>query len=198
MSTLRPLQIRSAIFFVLLSLLISTFFLAHAQNGQIVIEKYDWPKEPVSVVSMQVGAERVWLGQSFQTNEDWVDNLRVTVKNTSGKGIKYLQLSLRFQSTDIEKAGYIFFLDWPEPLQPDAQGRPEYSNQVLHAGEEATLSTGITMARARQGMARLNRTVNFRSARLDITMADFNDNTYWMGGSTIATIQTTQANQSRL
>jgi hypothetical protein len=177
--------VRNVRFLVFLATSLSVFgtlFLASAQTGENRLEKYDWPKEPVSVESLYVGTQRIKLGKPFLSTDDWADHLRVTVQNTSGKAIKYLRLQLRFRRTDDASSRYLLFLDWPEELQPDQQGRPKYSDKLLRPGEQATLSTHIRVAYGKETLARRGRAAQFKHARLDIIAAAFEDGTHWAGG----------------
>ncbi|HEV2827039.1 MAG TPA: hypothetical protein VGW76_05500 [Pyrinomonadaceae bacterium] len=175
-------NVRFLVFLVTSLSVFGTLFLTSAQTGENRLEKYDWPNEPVRVISLYVGTQRIKLGKPFLSTDDWADHLRVTVQNTSGKAIKYLRLQLRFRRTDDASARYLLFLDWPEELQPDQQGRPVYSDKFLRRGEQATLSTHIRVAYGKETLARRGRAAQFNHARLDIIAAAFEDGTHWVGG----------------
>ena len=80
--------------------------LAEQRSDEKVIERERYPGEPVEIENLAVKSVKVALHQKFSAKslaeqgggqeEDWLENLEFTIRNTSDKQITYLAISLGF------------------------------------------------------------------------------------------------------
>jgi hypothetical protein len=76
------------------------------RTDEKIIGRYLWVDDPVDISALAVQGVPIELGKKFSAKliteqsggleEDWLENLEITVNNNSDKRITYLQVSLRF------------------------------------------------------------------------------------------------------
>ena len=70
-------------------------------NGKKVDKHKTFLKLPLEVTSSRVGEKSINLGEEFDGDGDWLKNLKVTVKNKSGKTITWAFITFRFPDTRV-------------------------------------------------------------------------------------------------
>src|SRR3977135_4180462 len=64
------------------------------------IEKLEsYPNEPIKITSIKAANRSVRLGEQFAAADDWLKTAELTVKNTSGKDIVFVEIELNFPET---------------------------------------------------------------------------------------------------
>jgi hypothetical protein len=100
---LKPFRLQ-IIVMILAGFIITAFAITkHGQVDQLqerIIKKETWLNEPVKIVKIQVNKSPVLLDRSFLASDDWLKGLTISVQNTSGKTIKYIEIALEFPRTE--------------------------------------------------------------------------------------------------
>jgi hypothetical protein len=58
-------------------------------------------KLPLEVTGSRVGEKSINLGEEFDSDSEWLKNLKVTVKNKSGKAVTWASITFRFPDTRV-------------------------------------------------------------------------------------------------
>ena len=139
-----------------------------AQLTQTIITKLDAPGEPVQVLDVRVLGESVSFAIPFTaSSNNWVDDLGLTLKNSSKKVITGVKASLSFKLTG-KKEEVAFVLRYSGKVQPEQTLEALSSPQYLHL-ESTIRSRGET--------------IDFTKASLTIEQVFFDDDTLWAQGA---------------
>jgi hypothetical protein len=68
----------------------------YAQAQDRMIEKISWRAEPIKIQKLETRGRPIEMGKKFAEDDDWLDGLKVTVKNTSDKVITRIVMGLTF------------------------------------------------------------------------------------------------------
>jgi hypothetical protein len=144
---------------------------AAAAQGENVLVRVPSPREPVEVSKLQVGGSDITAGAPFAGDENWVGALSGRVKNTSGKVITDLQMTVNFDSGGPNPRKVAIPLAHSEPILP---------NQTVRVSAPAAGIASLRAMLAKQGLA-----ANFRRGELRTQYAKFQDGSVWVKGVTL-------------
>lgn len=94
-------------------------------------KRYLYPNRPVEIVSISV-ADRPFLNMQTHADSDWLLNLNITVKNTSGKDIVWIATDLILREEEAGRSRLVIPVYF-------GQGRGGTAEKLLPAGLETTL-----------------------------------------------------------
>ncbi len=107
-----------------------SIFKAHLQAQEKSIQKLKhYPNEPLQIVDIKAANKTIRLGESFNSNNDWLKGLNLKVKNTSEKDIIYVEIDLNFPET--QSSGY----EMSFPLKLGHRPGSHSANAPLAQGE---------------------------------------------------------------
>ncbi|MBA2702754.1 MAG: hypothetical protein ACR2H4_12315 [Pyrinomonadaceae bacterium] len=139
--------------------------------GANVIVRVPSPKEPVEITKLLVTGNQVISNIPFVGDENWVNALSCEVKNTSGKTITELRMSVSFEAnSDKHRRIHI-------PLIYSAAVQPNRSVQVS--------APTASVASLRDLLAKQGAAANFRKGELRLQIAKFEDGSIWVKGVTL-------------
>lgn len=101
-----PLKTRLMIVVIIPALVLSMGALpavsgTSTQKQERGIKQKSWRKEPVKISKLKIKERFVELGQSLDEDDDWLRGLVISVTNTSGKTITFLEMRLDFPNSGI-------------------------------------------------------------------------------------------------
>src|SRR5215210_7549662 len=107
------------------------------QSQERLIRKLSWPNEPVKIKAIKSKDKTIELGKKFSAGDDWLKDLVVTVDNTSGKSILFIDIDLLFvRNDDSQEPQWAFKL---------AYGRRKLPNEPVHPDAPKPLLPGETV-----------------------------------------------------
>ncbi|MGI9067729.1 MAG: hypothetical protein ACR2HX_15190 [Pyrinomonadaceae bacterium] len=136
--------------------------------GANVIVRVPSPKEPVEVTKLLVAGNQVISDIAFIGDENWVNALSCEVKNTSGKVITELRMSVSFEANGDKPRRIHIPLIYSAPIQP---------NRTVRVSAPTASVASLRGSLARQGAA-----ANFRKGELRLQIAKFQDGSLWVKG----------------
>jgi hypothetical protein len=162
-----------------------TFFVSVAQikdNRRKTVKKTFSPNEPVEIVSITARGKKVDLGEEFIQPTEWLRDLEIEIKNTSGQVIEFLVIDLLFPETT--STGNVMSF----PLR---YGRSTSTAGTLEAEQQAPIgpNRSITLSLDDNRLLRLQRFLETRHkvdslTRLDIRIlkVHFDNGRGWDSG----------------
>ena len=162
---------------------------AYGQTGQSqerVIKKLSWPKEQVRIKAIKSKDKTIELGKKFSAGDDWLKDLVVTVDNTSGKAILFIDIHLLFVKDD----------DSPEPLWSFGltYGRRKLPHKPIHPDAPKPLLPGETFnlslhdgayEEIKRALQDLNYSGGIKHVKLVVDEVYFTDGTKWYAGALV-------------
>lgn len=137
-----------------------------ATRKAVFIKKMSIPGEPVELVRINVEGKPVNLSNQFEASEDWFETVEITVRNTSGKTITLVEMSLEFPTKDSARAYVSSRFRTSKPLA---------SNQAVSLRGQR-FKPLLDEARAR------GKSVDLSRPELWMLRVAFDDTTEWMQG----------------
>ncbi|MEK6334225.1 MAG: hypothetical protein AABM67_04695 [Acidobacteriota bacterium] len=172
----------------LFMVVIGVFGLSLAQSGSTgqkrerTIKRPPWRNEPIRIEKIKLRGMPV-SDQKFLEDDDWLKSLTLSVKNTSGRIIKYIEIDLIFprpQDSLGERISRDHLMYGQYPLLPGEAVSPSSEAPVMPND-----SVSITLSDY-EGMMEFLKQTNYgasiRDLELEISMVIFNDDTKWSGG----------------
>lgn len=142
------------------------------------------PEDPIKIIKVRNKGGAINLGGNTLADDDWLKGLSVTVKNTSGKSIAFVDLELHFNGPE-KSPGEIFSgypvsygkVPPPEPATVDVADiiAPDEIVDVVLADDE--------YERLRTFLDKDNYPKSIKGVDLTIYQVIFDDNTKWVVGS---------------
>jgi hypothetical protein len=163
------------------------------QDSEKVLKKDSFsPSEPVRILKVKNKKGEVPLGKKFRGDADagWLRGLTITVENTSGRTITYVNVTLMFppevnHSTQDLAYGFDFMFG-VSPQHPHyEESRRRQPDRVLRHGErlDLTLSDG-EYEHIQKALRFFDYPPDLREAFVRLYEVGFDDGTGWMGGNT--------------
>ncbi|MBK9155925.1 MAG: hypothetical protein IPM25_17230 [Chloracidobacterium sp.] len=151
-----------------------------SDTSQRQISRSYWFFEPVKIESVYLQDKPIEIDKKFAAGPDWLNGLRVRIKNTSGKRITYLSLGLEFPETASTGAMVTSTMNYGMPAHRKVPGIPDLLSATPDSVLELELAdkefAGILrILESRIPLSDLTR-VNIR-----ISMIHYDDNTGWAG-----------------
>ncbi|HEX8128213.1 MAG TPA: hypothetical protein VF527_03860 [Pyrinomonadaceae bacterium] len=183
---------RNKVFIIALALLVSCFALVHISSSQKkpppkqnrIIKHQAAREDPIKVVKVQSKSGLINIGGNTFADDDWLRGLTVTVKNTSGKSIAFVELELHFNGPEKSVgeviSGYpVMYGKVPPP------GSASFEDGVIIPPNE---TVDVVLAddeyrRLRTFLNQTNYPESIKDVELIIHQVIFKDNTKWMAGS---------------
>ena len=166
------------------------------RSDEKVVENEEYPGEPVEVESIAIKNVKVALNQKFSARalakhgggpeEDWLENLEVTIKNKSDKRITYLSISLGFPfagSTNTS-AGTFYGLTFGIDLRASGEAATYIEPFSLGAGESYTVrfsDKGLKEIKSRLAMVK-SQLADMNRMILRIPTIGYEDGVQWQLG----------------
>ena len=148
--------------------------------------KPTWRNEPVKVKKVKVKKGFVTLGRKFTDDDDnWLEGLTLTVKNTSQKDIVFVDISLTLFSKEGDDVVDDVPVQFPFTYGSDTGmvGVDSTSNPIKPGGSvDITLSENAYIV-LKEGLASTNYPLKFRHVELRVDAVLFADDTLWRKGS---------------
>lgn len=167
---------------------IGVFGLSLAQSGSTgqkrerTIKRPPWRSEPIKIEKIKLRGMPV-SDQKFLEDDDWLKSLTLSVKNTSGRIIKYIEIDLIFprpQDSPGERVSRDHLMYGQYPLLPGEAVSPSSEPPVMPND-----SVNITLSDYEGTMEFLKQTsygTSIKDLELEISMVIFDDDTKWSGG----------------
>ncbi|HEX3557859.1 MAG TPA: hypothetical protein VHU19_01555 [Pyrinomonadaceae bacterium] len=166
------------------TILIATFCLllamtpAEAQNKIITANPTPNANPPVTIKQITLSGKAVELGAPLAASDDWLDDLSITVENSSGKSVVYLDLVLSFAHINEGGPSLVLPLSFGQVSgAPNAVGKTE----ILAPGASTTITIGKRANSLKQALS----DHQHQSDKLNvyITTALFEDGIIWRNSS---------------
>lgn len=133
--------------------------------------------EALEIIEIKVGDKSVSLGQSFSASEDWLKNLTVKVKNTSGKPISAIRMMFGLPEAKYKEGASGFSLEYGKAL---STGIDYGLQKVIKPDEELVLYRNEAhYNRDRNGIAQRTGLTDFSKMLILVTTVQFEDGTVW-------------------
>ena len=139
----------------------------------------------VEVIGFSLGGVTVNPGQVFQADDDWLTNLRVKVKNISGKSISHLRMNLALPEAKFTQDGRNYSMGLSLDYKAGARANNEGAEmKVILPGDEVELvylETGVSLSQeiaSRTGVT----SITILQYGGDVT-AFFVDGSQWRGSN---------------
>lgn len=146
-----------------------------------IIKHMPYPNQPIEI-NVEIKGKVAQLNEKIDEDEDdWLDNLSITVKNISDKTITYVRINLDFPET--KKTGNMmrFPLSYGQNLRaPIVSGQPE----ALLPGHDATVVlSGQVFTDLQMFIEKRHPLKALKKVTIHINEVSFDDGTIWSGGS---------------
>lgn len=151
-----------------------------AQKQERTIKKYSWRHEPIKIDKLKVKGKQIELGQNFLEDDDWLNGLTISVKNTSGKTIMFIEMVLEFSRPEDSAQGVptISRLMYGQyPLSP-GETAPPNSESPVKPGEtvDIVLSDYDSL---QEVLRQTNYPPNIKQIEMSVDSVIFDDVTMW-------------------
>lgn len=153
------------------------------QKQDRVLEKESWRNEPIKVSNLKVKGRKVTIGQKFSEDDDWLNNLTISIKNTSDKAILFLEMAVVFPRSNDNEPEYTYRLKYgsipappgtaPISNMPDMVKPNETIDIVLSEEEYNHIKDSLRMS---------GYPANTERVQLSLAAVIFDDETMWRGG----------------
>ena len=153
-----------------------------AQKEERTIKKPFWRGDPIKIERITVKGKPIST-EKFLDNDDWLKSLAITVKNMSGRIIKYVELDLVFPRpqdslTEPVSRDHLIYGQYPlspgelGPLNPQPPLLPEQTIEIPLTDFDGTL----------RFLKETNYGNSIKHLEIEIGMVIFDDDTKWSGG----------------
>lgn len=147
-----------------------------------VVKHLPYANQPVEIGKVNVKGKAIKFNAKIDLNEDdWLNNLSVTVKNVSDKTITHIMVYLEFPET--KATGNIMFFPLmygQNPRAPIVSGQPE----ALPVAQTTSLSiSGDTLNKLTSLVEKRQPLNSLRKVTIHLNTVYFEDGSLWTGGS---------------
>ena len=131
----------------------------------------------LEILEIKVNDKTVKLGQAFSAGGEWLKNLTIKVKNTSGKPISSIRMHFTLPEAKYGEGTMSFSLEYGKALSTGIN----YGDQkVIPSGEELLLYRNEAhYNRDRDGIAKLAGITDFSKVLLGMTIVQFENGAVW-------------------
>jgi hypothetical protein len=152
------------------------------QKQERTIKKVSWRNEPVKIAKLKIKGKPIGLGQSFLEEDDWLEGMTISVKNTSGKTITFLSMRLDFprpESSSQEPVSIYEFEYGRNPLFASGSSLP--NTPTIAPGESTEFSISDTIYAALKKLLS-DYPASIKKVEIVLNSVAFDDGTEWQGG----------------
>jgi len=136
--------------------------------------------EAVKVIEIKLDGKAITLGQSFPASGDWLKNLTVKVRNTSGKSISSIRMHFNLPEAKYGEGTMGFSLEYGKPL---STGINYGTQKIILPDEELVLYRNQAhYNRDRDGIAQSAGKTDFIEVLIGMTIVQFEDGSVWSTG----------------
>lgn len=141
--------------------------------------------EPVTITMVAVKGQTIATNEKFLADDDWLDGLTITLKNSSEKKILLASVQLQFPSSDASKGTIaVDDVSYGDVTLLERQGKPHEKSETLNPGQSVDLHVSA------DDFDRISRLVasNGNKGSIDVVALRigriiFADDTMWYAGS---------------
>jgi hypothetical protein len=169
---------------------------AGEQHFRIVTRLPIESNEPVTITKLALNGERIVANEKFLADDDWLEQLRLTVKNSSNKAIRFASIQLQFprpagfnDSFAIDDVSYGNGALVSHPTLPDTKSEFLAPDQETNIQLSPSDSSRITRLLALNGYKGRIENVAIRVGSII-----FADDTMWHAGSLLRRDQSVPSN----
>jgi hypothetical protein len=153
------------------------------QAGQKVIEKAFTRNEVVEFTEIKVSQKAVTPGKPFDTEDEWLKEVFLKVKNISGKPIVYLAVNVNFPETRATGS----MMSYPVVFGQRPGSKSKFAKQhdpiFLQPGDTLEVPLDQHYAKIKPFVEERSPIANIRDLELEIGFVIFADNTAWTAGA---------------
>lgn len=175
-----------------LYLLAPSFGLAEKSSGQDpqnpaakqrVIKRVAWRHEPVKLSKLKVKGKEVEPAKKFVEEDDWLNGLTITVKNTSDKTIVWIDLALNFprpagSGGEPDARDHLVYGHYPPP--PGEAGTPHTQQPPARPGETVELALADYEGTL-EFLRKTNYPASIKQVEIDLSEVIFDNGMMWSG-----------------
>ena len=170
---------------LILTLLLIPEVISGQQRQNRSLKKIPWPNEPVKLTKIKVKGAVVELDKDFLAEDDWLNGLTISVKNTSGKAIVFISISIRLirpatQNTVQQQPSYRHELKYG--IEPSSQSLPNEPKPIKPGEIVDIVLSAEDYDNIRMILKQLDYSAGVRQAQVVINTIIFDDDTMWKGG----------------
>lgn len=161
-------------------LIVTTF----GQQTDRTIKKRNWRNEPLEILKLHVKTKEVNFKEKFATNDDWLNDLSVTVRNASSQTIVFISLGLTFLPTkdaDEQVPATSFIQYGSYPLASGQSATPNTNEPALQPGD-TTIIRVRDYQKLRDFLNRAKQPQSITEAELYVSEFIYADGTKWSRG----------------
>jgi hypothetical protein len=155
------------------------------QGQERSIKKLFQRNEPIKITKLKAKGRLIRLGEKFVAEDDWLKGLTISVKNTSGKSIVFIEIGIQFPRTagaTQERIAVDTLVYGSQELPLKVNDSPDTSPPIV-PGETVDIKLSDEQLGA---IKRLLRETNYPAQILRVEMMIrgvlFSDDTKWIGG----------------
>lgn len=147
------------------------------------IKKNSFKKEPVEILGLGSGGLVRKFSQKFQKKKDWLKDLKIKFKNTSGKTISFIEFGLLFPETQSTgRTMYYTLRSGVHPLTLARKNKETVNFAAPNSVSELKLSAeGFTRLKA--FLATRQELDSLTVVNIQISVVYFSDGTRWYAGT---------------
>ena len=136
--------------------------------------------EALKIIEIKVDGKIVTLGRTFSATGDWLKNLTVKVRNTSGKSISSIRMHFNLPEAKYKEGTIGFSLEYGKAL---STGINYGLQKIIMPDEEIILyRNDAHYNRDRDGIAQRAGITDFSNVLIGMTIVQFEDDTVWSSG----------------
>jgi hypothetical protein len=176
MTYLKPLRTCAMLVFVIAAAQGSLY----SQNQDRQIDKVSWRTEPIKIQKLATKGRNIELKKKFTEGDDWLDGLKVTVKNTSDKVITRIVIQLSFPkpgASDDEPTYFVMMMYGHDPA--DEEFDPMKQVAPGSSAEVSLVRSNVPIIK--QDLKQLGYADPVSRARLKLESVTFIDGSMWAG-----------------
>lgn len=176
-----------------LPLILACFALVHITSSQKkptpkqdrVMKHQASTEDPIKIIKVKNKGALINVTGNTLADDDWLKGLTVSVKNTSGKFISFVELELHFVGPEkpVGEVFSIYPIIYGTPLPPPEPSSVEVANIIAPGEIFDVVLADDEYERLRTFLDRTNYPKSIKDVELKIYEVIFNDNTKWTAGS---------------
>jgi hypothetical protein len=153
------------------------------QPEKKVISHSKWKTEPVKFVKVKAAGKAVGFKEEFDSDDEWMRGLVVTLKNTSNRNIAYINLYLQFPETGTGgPEGYIMSFKLEYGKYPHSPSNGNY-DKLLRPDEEAELALPDTDYNELRSFLQSRSFYKVNALHIHLDSVIYDDDTMWSGNA---------------
>jgi len=160
--------------------------LVYAQEKMRKLENpiTQFANQPVEIVSRTLGSENIAEDGTFTAGQDWIRQLRFTVKNVSVKKIVFIEVGLIVERTERAPIRVVFPMRFGAPFWIGTDGRGKISdrNQLLLPQQTAVVSVSESTEKALRELLKRYDADDLKGVIVEVQEVQFDNDTGWSLG----------------